>query len=178
MQFGCVSGYSMYWNEMIAKSLFLNWVHFFSCLVCVCVSWLTLFYCYTIEWQDSTWFGEKYNHQDIVDLLERVGQYMITWATLLWSVVESDHTYYCHSQHTNTILMYFDMLQWLALIIETGNVLLTCINNILSLSLSLSLSIHSTTIEWVWCPSHITWWDWASHNSLSHYMCPPPYSVY
>ena len=26
--------------------------------VCVCHAWLTLFYCYTIAWQDSTWFGE------------------------------------------------------------------------------------------------------------------------
>ena len=71
---------------------------------------------------------------------------MITWATLLWSVVESDHTYYCHSQHTNTILMYFDMLQWLALIIETGNVLLRCINNN-ALSLSLSESTQPPSSE-------------------------------
>ena len=46
----------------------------------VMLSWLTLFYCYTIGWRYSTWsIARRYtDYQDIVDLLERVGQYMIT----------------------------------------------------------------------------------------------------
>ena len=121
-----------------------------------------------------------------MDLLERVGQYMITWATELWSVVESDHTYYCHSQHTNTILMYFDMLQWLALIIETGNILLTLYKQCslslsLSLCLSLSLSLsHSLSnsastqppsSSESGAPPTSPGQDWASHNLTLSIQC-------
>ena len=55
----------------------------------------------------------------------------------------------CHSAHTNTILMYFDMLHMTcSTIIETGNILLL-IHGINNVFLSLSLSL------WYMCRGHL-----------------------